>query len=331
METKNKYYTNWKLLASYLSGNASETEKNEVQEWIGKSEENKRLFIKVEKIWKISENTNQTEIDIEKAWKNVNSKAKILPRQRFFLMQKTYSYSLRVAAVLVIGIFAWYLISNINYLKTTTAGSKLVTLSLADGSQITLNNKAQLRYPNKFRGNSREVFLEGEAFFNITKNPQKPFIIKTSTTQIKVLGTSFSVNANRNGDVEVIVNSGVVAFKSGNNKQQVVLKKEDKAVFTKASGLINTSINSDPNYISWKTKKFIFRETRLKDVFDKIENIYSVRIIAKDTAIFNCRITATYDGLSIDDIIKSIDLAFKCKSAKNGDIFLIEGDDCLKR
>ncbi len=331
METKNKYNTDWKLLASYMSGNASEAEKVEVQDWLEQSEKNKQIFHEVEKLWNISENADLAEIDIDEAWRQVNSKAKISRRPHFLTLQRTIRYSLRIAALLAIGFFAWYLISNDNYFKTTSADSKLLTLSLNDGSQITLNKGAQLKYPKIFKGNFREVYLEGEAFFNITKNPKKPFIVKIATTEIKVLGTSFNVNANKNGDIEVIVNSGVVSFKTDDAKQKALLHKEDKAVFIKSTGLIEKSINTDPNYLSWKTKKLVFRETKLKDIFDKIEKVYGVRIVAKDTVIYNCRMTATFDNISAEDIIKSIEIAFRYKSFKNGDIFSIEGNDCVKR
>jgi ferric-dicitrate binding protein FerR (iron transport regulator) len=238
---------------------------------------------------------------------------------------------LRIAALLILGLFSWYIISHLDSSKIANSGSAVVVISLNDGSQVTLNKGTKLTYPENFKGDSREVYLEGEAYFNIVKNPLKPFIIKTPNAQIKVLGTSFNVNTNCKGNVEVIVNSGIVSFKGDSSEKLVMLHKDDKGIFMKTTGAIEKTINSDPNYISWKTRKFVFHDTRLKDIFEDIEKVYDVRIVTKDSAIFNCKMTATFDKLSIDDIIKSIDLAFKYKSSKNDNIYTITGNDCTKK
>lgn len=332
MEIKDKYYVDWKLLASFLSGNATETEKSQVQAWLDRSDKNKETFRNVEKLWSMTKNAGLANIDIETAWKNVNSRSHIIPESRTIIMfYKSYKYALRVAAVLVIGLLSWFIINNFNYRKTANAGSSLLQLTLNDGSLVTLNKNAQLKYPNIFQGNTREVLLKGEAFFNVARNPQKPFIINTSKTQIRVLGTSFNVSTDAGGDVEIIVKSGIVAFEAENTKQKVVLYKDDKAVFNAKMSEIKKSVNTDPNYLSWKTRKFIFRETRLEDVFGQIEKVYGVHVKVKDTIINHCRLTATYDKLEAKEIMKMIELTFRFKTNKNNDVYTIEGNDCRKR
>jgi transmembrane sensor len=332
MKTKDKYGIDWGLMASYLSGNASVTGKSEIQAWIDSSEKNKEIFQHVEKLWKSSENAGLAQIDVENAWDIVNAKAHIVPKYSArYLLVKSYKYSLRIAAVLLLGLFSWYVFSYVMSNKNVNSGSEIVVLSLSDGSQVTLNKETRLKYPRSFKGNSREVYLEGEAFFNIVRNPQKPFIIKTAGSQIKVLGTSFNVNTKCRGNVEVVVNSGVVSFMGDSSKRQIMLHKNDKGVLMKATGLIEKSVNSDPNIISWKTRKFIFHETRLKDIFENIGKVYDVKIVAKDSAIYNCKMTATFEKLEIDDIIKSIELAFKYKSFKNDNVYTITGNDCTQK
>ena len=331
METKNKYEVNWKLLASYFSGNASETEKTEVNDWLNESETNKEVFLSIEKVWDKTKNADLANIDIDAAWKKVNSQSHILRNNRTgFLLNRPYQYVFRVAAVMVIGIISWYLLSNTANNKSFNSGSKVTALYLSDGSVVTLNKETKIKYPKIFKGNSREIFLDGEAFFSIAKNPKKPFIIKTDATQIEVLGTSFDVNCH-SGNVQVIVNTGIVSFKSSNG-QNVILKKEDKGLFDKTTGQISSSINTDPNYVSWKTKKFIFRETRLKDVFEELEKVYNVKIIAENPVIYNCKLNSTYDQLSIDAIIHSIEKAYGYKSSKNNDnVYTLIGNDCIKK
>ncbi len=331
METKSKYKVDWELLASYLSGNATDLERIKVQKWLGESEANKTTFQKAEKVWNASQNAEFANVNVGTAWNKVNSKAgltrAIHPR---FISGTSFQYLLRIAAILTIGFIAWFLIRNFNTSIIVTSGQSVKQLALNDGSQVTLNHSSQFQYPKKFKGNTREVFLKGEAFFNIARNPQKPFIIHTENTQIKVLGTSFNVHSDIAGNVEVIVNTGTVSVTSEKTKQNVVLHKDEKAVFNAAKSEISKGMNTDMNYLSWKTKKFIFHEAVLKDVFDKIESVYNIRFIVKNSGLNNCRLTATYDNLSADEIVKMLGLTFGLKISWQSNAYVIEGIDCKK-
>lgn len=327
MKTKIGNNVNWKMLASYLSENINESDKMKVQKWIEESQENKQIFHNVEKLWKLSGNVTLSDINVGNAWDKVNTKAQIKQGRQVNLLFRQYGKQvLRIAAVLVIGLITVVLLRNINSKQTIIAGSDILELALNDGSHVDLNKNTQFQYPKTFKGNTREVYLKGEAYFEVAHNPQKPFIIHTPDAQILVLGTSFNLNSNNNGNVEIVVNSGTVELTSNKTKNSVVLKKDEKAIFSVVNNKIKKEINTDPNFLSWKTLKFVFRETRLEDVFRKLEHVYDVRIIAKDPSILDYKLTATYDKLSVNEIINMIGLTFKLNSEKEGNLFIFKSN-----
>jgi transmembrane sensor len=166
--------------------------------------------------------------------------------------------------------------------------------------------------------------LKGEAYFEVAHNPQRPFIIHTTDAQIRVLGTSFNLNSNNNGDVEVVVNSGTVEFTSNKTKTSVIINKNEKASFSAFSNAFTKEINTDPNFLSWKTMKFVFRETRLENVFQKLEHVYDIRIVVQDPSVLNYKLTATYDKIDVKEIVRLIGLTFRLNFEKEGNLYMFK-------
>ena len=221
----------------------------------------------------------------------------------------------KIAAVFVVGLFVSYLAytywgSN-EYadmqLTETFTESNIKVIELSDGSVIHINKKSKLYYPKNFNTNDRTVELEGEAFFDIKKNPQKPFIIKVRNMEIKVLGTSFNVNTNfDNEKVEVFVENGKVKFyEPGNTQRQLIL--EPGFIGTMDKKMAKKSSNNDPNYMSWKTKYFDFSQgEKLDKVIATINRAYGVNIILEDKKLSENIHNTVYNQHSLDTILKLI-------------------------
>lgn len=311
MKTHDKHITNWEQLAAYLSGNLTQTEKQEIEAWINASAENQKEFQKIEKLWNASNAASAINLDIDKAWNKVNAKAAINPVKERKLWNS--NYLIRIAAVLIVGLISWALYSYFsNPLIDFRTNDQVASLTLEDGSKITLNGNSSVKYPKHFKGDTREINLEGgEAFFEVAKNPQKPFIIHTSTTDVKVLGTSFNVKTSKEGNVEVIVNTGIVAVTPAlNQDSKVVLKHDERAYYNASNGQINKENNADINFMSWKTKCFTFREALLSDVFTKIEQVYQIKINNQMPANKVLRLNASYQDLEIEKLMAMIAKTF---------------------
>ena len=208
---------------------------------------------------------------------NVSSSGKTLTYQRVDSLQQT----------------------EYNILKTEKGGEWNVTLE--DGTKVYLNSLSTLKYPVAFRGENRQVFLEGEAYFEVTHDSNKSFIVKTNDMNILVRGTSFNINAYPdykivrttlvNGKIEVECSGKIHTILPG---QQIVLEKETQSIKIQE---VDTEL-----YTSWKNGFYKFNETRLEDILAMLSLWYDVDIIYVDKSVKDLCFTssgkmARYDNL----------------------------------
>ncbi|NQU88299.1 MAG: FecR family protein, partial [Mariniphaga sp.] len=204
---------------------------------------------------------------------------------------------------------------------------------LPDGTIVTLNSDTKLFYPKQFEGNSREVKISGEAFFNVTPNPDKPFIINAGNTQIKVLGTSFNVYAYPGSQtVEVIVETGKVQVLNPtqtiqNTENEVFLDPGDKATFFKKEKVLTKNKNDDPNYNAWKTYNLVFEESKLSYVFQVLEKTYHVEIQTDDPEIENLMLVAEFNNKPINFVLDVIRLTFNLELSIENDRYILKNSN----
>lgn len=234
-------------------------------------------------------------------------------------------WTLKVAAALILLIaVTWGIheIAKTKVEKVATAFSQQ-KLILPDGSTAFLNGNSTLTYPKIFGASNRVVKLSGEAFFKVTKNPVKPFIVETKSARIKVLGTSFNVLAlPGNNRVEVLVKTGIVSLSPlSDKKEKLYLKKGEFGIVE--SGKTKRAILPGNNYLSWQTKKFLFKNEKLKNVVETLNHAYATRIALSSDSIQQLRLTSTYNQVSLETIIRSLCLTFHLKATPdNGEIIL---------
>jgi ferric-dicitrate binding protein FerR (iron transport regulator) len=227
-----------------------------------------------------------------------------------------------VAAVFIglILVVSGYLVVHQSELAKTmvevSSADKVVNLvHLPDGTLVSLNTNTRISYPKKFEGNIREVSIEGEVFFDVKPNKNKPFVIHAGKAQIKVLGTSFCVNAYPEAkEVEVIVQTGKVQVmnKAAEPAQtnELILVPGDKGTLVYASNTLQKTTNHDPNFIAWKTRNLIFKATSLNEVILNLERVYKVKISLADPKLNDLLLTAQFNNYSLDFILKVIENTF---------------------
>ena len=211
--------------------------------------------------------------------------------------------------------------------KNTTAQPRFV--SLPDGSTVLLQPKSQLTFPARSEGINREVFLSGQAFFEVAKNPARPFFVYAGNLVTKVLGTSFEVSAFQDEiDVKVIVKTGRVSVfplsKETIARQQatpeldgVVLTPNEQITFTATNARLTRSSVPETQTLDLPIQRqsFDFRATPIKDVFDALEKSYGVRIVFDENKMKNCYLTAS---LSDEPLLEKLDLICKTIGAGYG-------------
>ncbi|PCI42409.1 MAG: hypothetical protein COB46_00015 [Rhodospirillaceae bacterium] len=154
---------------------------------------------------------------------------------------------------------------------------------------VELNSNSVITIGEAYNDNTREVFLEGEAFFDIAKDKQRPFIIHTNAINVLVTGTSFYVKSGTQGhNVEVIVETGNVKLTDINNPlSQITLSAGENAVYQTENKIFD-KVNKDVNSLFWKTKTLVFTKMPLKEVVGILNQCYNVNIVLSNKNLGNC-------------------------------------------
>ena len=172
-----------------------------------------------------------------------------------------------------------------------------------DGSEAYLNSDTKLRYPNKFGVKNRKVFLRGEAYFNVTANKQRPFIVSAENSDIVVLGTSFNVNAYENEKtIEVVLDEGEVVFKALRNEYEIV--PGQKIEYDKALGTIKISnLKRSDEASLWKNNVIHFSNTTLSEVLMTLSRRYDIEFIISNPSVLKYTFTLTTKQTTVENIL----------------------------
>jgi transmembrane sensor len=198
--------------------------------------------------------------------------------------------------------------------------SEEMTVLLSDNSVATLMQGSRITYPAQFTGNERKVFLNGEAFFDITKNPSKPFLVFANETVTKVLGTSFRVKAfEADSEVMVLVKTGRVSvysqkeFELLNSKSDrevagVILNPNQQVVFRKKDSRLEKGIVANPGMLAAASdqKELIFDDQPVTDVLQTLENIYGIVIVYDAESLSSCVINAQFNEETLKQRMSAI-------------------------
>ena len=160
-------------------------------------------------------------------------------------------------------------------------------LTLSDGTRVWLNAETELRYPVQFNGKERVVYLKGEAYFEVSKNKEKPFLVQVDDMSVKVYGTAFNVNTYNK--IETVLVTGSVGMNQGG--KEVLLKPNQKGVFDQVSGKITVEDVDVLAYVSWKNGDFIFRNESLNSIMDKLSRWYGLEVLYQDAGLQDVRLS----------------------------------------
>jgi transmembrane sensor len=184
----------------------------------------------------------------------------------------------------------------VQYTEHYNRKKRRMKVKLPDGSVVTLGGKSRVKYPAGFAGNTRDIVLDGEAFFEVTKNPKKPFIVYTGNVHTQVVGTSFKVSALPRMAVEVAVVTGKVrvSYHNGNVANDLATMLPGDKISWDNSHL--TRIKFDlAEVLAWKNEQMAFKKQTLKYILDVFQKHYGVRITVINKGFLSERITLALD------------------------------------
>lgn len=222
--------------------------------------------------------------------------------------------------------------------EVINTASGTISVILPDGSTVKLEKASRLSYDRDFRGKQREVFLSGAAFFNVTKNPEKPFIVYANELVTKVLGTSFTISAfEENKKVTVSVRTGRVSvFKNtaltrlDADHKGIILIPNQQAAFTKEDETLVRSLVEAPQVVvsQQELRDLTFTNAPLPDIFEALEKAYGVEIVFDKALLSNCRLTTSLGNETLferlDIICEALEASYKVIDAQ----IVIDGKKC---
>lgn len=343
MSEKNAHI-DYELMTKYFAGEANDGERRQVEEWRQLSNENVTVFRQMEQLWKSSGRVvsyAEADVDTDKGWEKLKNKYtaadKLKDGQSTDRQTKTRSigfYLYRVAAVLIVGLVVYTVYQGGEEQPKPVDVTNLVALgnvlkdTLPDGSEIALNRSSSLSFSQEFGKEKRDVSLQGEAFFKVAKDENKPFTVTAGGIEVAVVGTSFYVKTYDSLNVlEVHVKEGKVKV-SNQELGDVLLEAGESFVYDKTTREKVEGDVYDANAVYWNTKTLIFQNDDLTDVFDALRENYRVGIEVKNGQILSCRLTAKFTDERIDHIFEVMESSFDLTYEKEGNNFTVAGNGC---
>jgi len=347
------------LIIRFLTKKASDEDLVNLRIWLRESSLNKKGFDEICDIWLASNQIyRENEFDAQEAWLNMLNLMSLekYPRQGVkFYIKDFFSSWQKVAAIFIFffiaGSLVSYLTRNTIFKPNITAftehyvpyGSKSEVI-LPDGTKVWINSGSHLRYSSNFNTINREVMLDGEAYFDVHKNAEKPFLVKTSAVTIKVLGTAFNVKAyNDEKTIETTVERGLVQVYTNTSKtknvERVFLHPKEMATYMKGSIDLNIvdketgenkAVSDNKKQIpvinkantlivntdvvtkletSWKDKLWIIESEELKDLALKIERRFNVKIDFADSKLENYVFSGVLEDESLEQVLEIIKMS----------------------
>lgn len=312
------------LIAKFLAGECTETELKTLEEWKMANEKNKEEFKKMQIIMDEATPGKYTP-DVEAALNKVSDRLGAQKRNR-----KNYTGTiLRIASVLIIavGILSVFLLhAPKEIIIASMPGDAPREFILPDGSSVTLNEASELKYAKKFKGKERLVLFTGEAYFKITRDKSKPFIIESGETTTRVLGTEFNLIAKKSDTVvKVTVTEGLVSFNLGKNNQQkeVLVKAGQVGTINTQKGVVTSKVNHDLNFMAWKNGALTFENHLFGEAIETVSSFYKKEIEIQGNSLNSAVFTATFDSLEFNEVLSTIELIMDVDIERKDDVTII--------
>lgn len=309
------------LIVKYLNNTLSGKERNDLNQWLSKSSRNRKVFENIVNHWNVSEEDvieakTRTYDAITKSSEHFHISKNQRPRLDF------WKYAAAVLIIVSVSISIYFVnvsseeeeiastVKVEEIIKQTSRG-QMLSVILPDQTKVKLNAGSKLSYPKQFSDGNRSVTLEGEAFFDVTRDEERPFYIKTNELEVEVLGTSFSVRTNESKEKPMVaVRSGEVLVRETSRLKSVLLKQNQFTVLDD-DALIFKDINEQELFFGWVDKQLVFKEEKLEDILKKISKWFDVDFeISKsftDTNVF----TGSYDNPTLNQVMQSLSFAFE--------------------
>ncbi len=308
------------LIEQFLSGKLSASEEKELLDWIDSTPNSFVLFQKEQERLRpiiAKRQEEETTAQWKKLLHRLYERKTSTTRPLFRIFYPVAAAALAIAFILGVLFYSSkktaYVAEN-NTEVVTQCGEK-TSLTLSDGTSIILNSGSKLIYPKIFKGKTRNVNLYGEAFFEVSPDKEKPFIVNTYDISVRVLGTAFNLQAfPEAGEISTTLVHGKVLLEKNSGDKVIPLAEmapHEHAVYQTRNQKI--SIHKENNidqYIAWKDGKLVFLNTSGEEVAKKLERWYNVSVQIQSEELKKAHFTGTFTNETIDQVLKLLKISY---------------------
>ena len=306
-----------KIIKNFFSKSFTDEELKNLFLWFNSKKGYKEIIDSLDKNWESFEyNDTQMSMDsskmLRKIKNGIQSEKTIQLKNNF---TKFLHYASLIAIIIGFTAIIIYIFNNKPskksysdfYTSIITESGQRSKVVLPDSSIVWLNSSTTLSYNYSFK-DKRIIFLNGQAFFQVTRNENRPFLVQCGDIKIKVLGTKFDVNGYPENDkISVVLESGSVLLSQGQGTLNYKLTPGEEADYDICKKDISIHDTDVKKYTSWKDGKLIFRNDPMKLVLKKLERWYNIKIEVKDSEVYNTIFTGTINNESYQQIFKLIE------------------------
>lgn len=319
-------YTN---IARYLTGEATEAERAELEDWMAADPLNIDTYNEIKRIWEKSDTLIAgPTVDKAKAWEKVSARiqkpaAPTVDKGKVISFPAWARYSVAAAAILLVGMFVMKFYNNAGEITVIAANNEQITLP--DNTVVALKKGSTLRYPEVFAANERNVRLEGEAFFEVTRNEHKPFIIDAQSVEVKVLGTSFNVKCNKDEAVVVVATGKVQVTSLKEKNKKLLLLPGKKGLMKKGELTMDSTITY--NYLYWQTGTLKFESYPLEKVVKELSEAMDATVMLDETMPAMMKqqiINISFHNQTIEEMLTELCLISRCQWTKDNKTYIIK-------
>lgn len=323
---------NYALIGRYLSGEALPAEAIELEQWLSASPNNREQFERVCRLWgELSQDEQYALPDKEAFFQQIKNSVRSQQPAKVHPLKKT-KFWLSIAAGFLFIISAAFLFTI--FLKNQTSPVAVISRqtqqqilrdTLSDGTLAIVNSHSTLVYPAQFNKSERNVQLNGEAWFNVTANAARPFVITAGPIRVKVIGTSFNVR-NNSENIVVTVKTGVVRMIS--NTDSITLQAGKKGIYNIKTGKFLIENTFRPNEIGYATRIFNFENASLQEIAAQLEKAYNITILFNNHKLKNCTMSSSFDNKTVEYIFEVLAMTLNIQYKIENKTVYISGNSC---
>ncbi|MEP5610717.1 MAG: FecR domain-containing protein [Cyclobacteriaceae bacterium] len=317
------------VLYRYFQKELTSEERTDVEAWRDASQENQDELEKARMMYldlkglAFYKSVNLHEVD--RSWELFKKDKKIKSIHQASTSSLTWLKYAASIVLLVSTAFAIYYYSNSVEEITLASANEVREVTLSDGSLVALNQQASIEYLEPFQNNERRIKLTGEAYFEVTKRQEQPFVVEIGDTEVRVLGTKFFIHQSSTNELSVQVEEGKVLI-SHNDIHEIAEEGQQFMLNLENETLIETA---DETGISsfWKNRRLVFQVTSLEDVVAVVNEAYGSSIQLEGSTE-GCSLTVTFENEDFENVLEVISSTLNYELVESQGSYILKGTGC---